>query len=237
MKLLRKLAIVTCSAFVVMNIVAYIHAYRVTHFSDSSVARTKDPTQLTAFDKVKVLFMGVDNPRPQHRSTPDTPFDTFFISSSGELECWRINTPDAIGTMIMFHGYAGEKSSLLERAEKFRAMGFNTVLVDFTGSGGSEGNSTTVGFDEARQVKDCYEAISKTDHQIFLFGTSMGAAAILKAMDDYQLPTKACVLECPFGSLSETVNARFKMMHVPNFPMATLLTFWVCSAWLLGIWS
>lgn len=226
MKRLRKLAIVICAAFVVMNIVAYIHAYQFTHFSEESVARTKDPTQLTVVDKVKVLFMGIDNPRPQHQSNPDKPFETFFVSSSGKLECWRINAPKAVGTMIMFHGYAGEKSSLLERAEKFRAMGFNTVLVDFLGSGGSEGNSTTVGFDEALQVKDCYETISKTDRQIFLFGTSMGAAAILKAMDDYQLSAKAIVLECPFGSLYETVSARFKMMHVPSFPMSTLLTFW-----------
>jgi len=170
--------------------------------------------------------MGVDNPRPTHRSTPGVPFETFIISSSEDLECWRMNVPNARGTMIMFHGYAGEKSSLLARAEKLREMKFNTILVDFAGSGGSDGNHTTIGFDEAEQVKNCYDFISKSDARVHLFGTSMGAAAILKAIKDYELKPQSIVLECPFGSLSETVEARFKMMGVPTFPMATLLTFW-----------
>ena len=54
----------------------------------------------------------------------------------------------------------------------------------------------------------------------------MGAVAIMKAMKDYGLKPDGIILECPFGSMSETVEARFKSMNVPTFPMAGLLVFW-----------
>jgi hypothetical protein len=115
---------------------------------------------------------------------------------------------------------------LIGRAEIFQQLGFNTVLIDFMGSGGSEGMSTSIGYTEAEQVKDCMKAFQEDRKPIYLFGTSMGAAAILKAMDDYQLHPAGIMLECPFGSLYKTVSARFRLMNVPAFPMAGLLTFW-----------
>lgn len=137
-----------------------------------------------------------------------------------------MDVPHAKGTVILFHGYAGEKSSLLTRAKEFRKLGYNTVLVDFMGSGGSSGDGTSIGYTEAVQVRDCFEYISKQSKHVILFGTSMGAAAILKAMDDYILPVASLILECPFGSLYKTVCARFELMHVPAVPMAALLCFW-----------
>lgn len=212
--------------FIVMNVVAFQHAYKFTHFSETGSARTKDPAELSVWNKVKILFTGIDNPRPEATSLPDIPYKTIRIISTHELECWRMDVPHAKGTIIMFHGYAGEKSSLLARAKEFRKLGYNTVLVDFMGSGGSTGEGTSIGYIEAVQVKDCFDYISKQSGHVILFGTSMGAAAILKAMDDYALPATSLILECPFGSLYKTVCARFELMHVPAVPMAALLCFW-----------
>jgi hypothetical protein len=134
--------------------------------------------------------------------------------------------PKAKGTVILFHGYAGEKSSLLARASEFQKLGFNTFLVDFTGSGGSDGNSTSIGYAESEQVKQVFEQLHKREKNIVLFGTSMGAAAILKALHEQKLNVSRVIVECPFGYLYQTVQARFKMMNVPAFPMAALLCFW-----------
>jgi alpha-beta hydrolase superfamily lysophospholipase len=212
--------------FIVMNGVAFQHAYKFTHFSETAAARTQDPKELSVLSKAKILFTGIDNPRPEAKSLPDIPFKTIRIISTHELECWQMEVPRARGTVIMFHGYAGEKSSLLTRAKEFRKLGYNTVLVDFMGSGGSTGDGTSIGYMEAIQVKDCFEYISEQSKHVILFGTSMGAAAILKAMDDYTLPVESIILECPFGSLYKTVCARFELMHVPAVPMAALLCFW-----------
>ncbi|HEY3403552.1 MAG TPA: alpha/beta fold hydrolase [Ohtaekwangia sp.] len=212
---------------VALNIVAFVHAYTFTHFTADTVERTKDPSELSPLSKIKILFTGIDNPRPRPRSFPKKPFQTIEIVSTEKLEGWKIPTLHARGTVILFHGYAGEKSSLLSRADEFNRLGYNTVLIDFMGSGGSSGNATTIGFEEAEQVKDCFEAVHQSgETNIILFGTSMGAAAILKALDDYAFSPTGIILECPFGSLYKTVTARFKMMGIPDFPMAAVLTFW-----------
>jgi pimeloyl-ACP methyl ester carboxylesterase len=54
----------------------------------------------------------------------------------------------------------------------------------------------------------------------------MGAVAILKAMLDYNLNAGSIIIECPFGTMYQTVCQRFKMQKVPTFPMAGLLMFW-----------
>jgi len=54
----------------------------------------------------------------------------------------------------------------------------------------------------------------------------MGGVAIMKSIHDYDLKPSSIILECPFGSMYETVCARFKTMNAPTFPMAGLLVFW-----------
>ena len=147
-----------------------------------------------------------------------------------------INQPAAKGTVILFHGYTGTKAQLLERSALFRQAGYNTLLIDFMGSGGSQGTETHLGYTESIEVRDCLEYVRSTgEKNIHLFGTSMGAAAILKAMHDYSLEPTSIILECPFGSLYDTVSARFRMMGIPPFPMAAVLTFW--GGVQLGFWG
>jgi alpha-beta hydrolase superfamily lysophospholipase len=129
--------------------------------------------------------------------------------------------------VLIFHGYGGEKSSMLDKATEFLKMNFNVLLVDFMGSGGSEGNSTSIGFHEAEEVKDCFEYIQKGgEKNIHLFGTSMGAVAIMKAISDYKIQPVSIMIECPFGTMYKTVSARFRLVNIPTFPMAGMLMFW-----------
>ena len=189
--------------------------------------KTKDPNKLSALEKGKTLLFGVNNPRPENSSFPDQLYETIRLRSNREIEGWMIKTENPKGTVILFHGFSGEKSSLLDKSDEFLKLGYNTFLVDFMGSGGSEGNQTSIGFHEAEQVKTAFEYIEKEGEQnIFLFGTSMGSAAILKALHGYVLTPKGIIIEYPFGIMYETVCARFEMMNVPSFPMAGLLVFW-----------
>jgi alpha-beta hydrolase superfamily lysophospholipase len=213
--------------FVCMNTIAIFHAYKFTHFTRKGIERTKDPKKLTDMEKLKALLLGVNNPRPENKQVPSSPFQTIFIQSNVKLACWEIKTANAKGTVILFHGYSSEKSALLDKAEIFRSDGYNTFLVDFMGSGGSEGNSTTIGYVEAQEVKACYDHVMKNgEKNIFLFGASMGAVAIMKAIYDYELKPAGIIIECPFGTMYKTVCTRFRNMKVPEVPMAALLTFW-----------
>jgi alpha-beta hydrolase superfamily lysophospholipase len=59
-----------------------------------------------------------------------------------------------------------------------------------------------------------------------LWGISLGAATITRAVSEYDCKPEKVILELPFGSIEEAVQARLRMMHLPEEPLATLLTFW-----------
>jgi pimeloyl-ACP methyl ester carboxylesterase len=59
-----------------------------------------------------------------------------------------------------------------------------------------------------------------------LWGISMGAARITKAMNDYPLQPKKIILEMPFATLMQAAEGRIKMMNLPPQPLASLLGFW-----------
>ncbi len=213
--------------FILMNTIAIFHAYKFTHFAENNTVKTKTPEKLSLIDKVKTLFLGVNNPKPKNNKVPTQKYQILNLRSNKDIECWFIKNKKPKGTVILFHGYGGEKSSMIERSNEFIKLGFNTVLVDFMGSGNSEGNQTTIGFKEAKQVKTCFDYITKSGEQnIYLFGTSMGAVSIMKCINDSKINPKGIIIECPFGSMYKTVCARFKKMNAPTFPMAGLLVFW-----------
>jgi pimeloyl-ACP methyl ester carboxylesterase len=197
-KLTKRILWTVVLLFILMNVVASFQAYEFTHFANENVVKTKSAEKLTTIEKVEALFFGVKNPRPTNNGLPTQSFETIKLHSNKIIECWHIKTPNAKGTVILFHGYSGEKSSLLDKSDEFIKLGYNTLLVDFMGSGGSEGNQTTIGFKEAVEVKTSFDYLKeKGEKNIYLFGTSMGAVAILKAIDDYKIQPTGIIIECP----------------------------------------
>jgi alpha-beta hydrolase superfamily lysophospholipase len=144
------------------------------------------------------------------------------------LEAWLVPHPDTRGVVVLFHGHADTKSSLLGHAREFRRLGWSALLVDFYGSGGSAGQETTIGWYEADDVAAAarYASALPGHPRVVLFGTSMGAAAALRAVAVHGLRPQALVLECPFDRLRSTVGHRFSAMGLPSFPAADLLVFW-----------
>jgi alpha-beta hydrolase superfamily lysophospholipase len=225
-KTLKRILWTLAILFILMNVVAYFHAYKFTHFSNRSIAKTK-AADLSTGEKMKAAIFGVNNPRPRNTCLPAQPFELLVLQSNKKIECWHIKRDNAKGTVLIFHGYSGEKSSMLDKSDEFIKLGYNVILVDFMGSGGSEGNQTTIGYKEAEEVKTVFDYINrKGEKNIYLFGTSMGAVAIMKAINDYHFNPKAIILECPFGSMYKTTCARFRAMNIPSFPMAGMLDFW-----------
>lgn len=222
--------------FTVINIIACFHAYKFTHYADAAATFPKNPEKLTIREKIAALVFGVNLPRPENIQQPSRKFETISIQNN-QLECWEINVENAHGTVLLFHGYGNRKSSMLDRSSAFNKMGYNTVLMDFSGSGGSQGNTTTIGFRESREVKLCYDFYKQKnpDKPVILMGTSMGAAAIMKCVHDSQIQPDAIILECPFGSMYQAVCNRFEAMKVPPFPMAALLVFY--GGIMNGFWA
>ena len=130
----------------------------------------------------------------------------------------------------MFHAYDSSKSSLLGAAKVLHHPGYDLLMIDFRGSGGSSGNVTSIGCLEANDVAACVqyarEHLMSSPQPLVLFGQSMGAAAIVRAVGDLGVAPDAIILESPYDRLFSTVTHRFSAMHLPSFPLAHLLMFW-----------
>lgn len=209
-----------------MNLIAFMQSYGFTHYSGEEKALKQDITSLTLKDKFQTLVFGLKKPRTKNIIFPSCEYKTVTLGENPVIECWEFNHKKSRGTVVLFHGYGGKKSNILDRAEAFAAEGYSFLLVDFMGAGGSEGNKTTIGYAEADQVKRAYDYISKKEKNVILFGISMGAAAIMKAVSDYAISPSAVILECPFSTLYRTVCNRFNLLGVPQFPFAGMIVFW-----------
>jgi uncharacterized protein len=227
MKITKRIFFAVILAFLFLNGIAFFHAYSFTHFADARLTKTQAPSTLSIWQKLRTLAFGINNPRPSNMTQPKQAFETIVVQGKKKIECWYVPTPNSKGVVVIFHGFSGCKSMMLDRSDEWWNLGYSTFLVDFPGSGGSEGNETALGFQESEAVNDCFQYLQhKGEKNIILYGGSMGAVAVLKAIKDYQIAPNAVIVECPFGSLRQTTYARFNQMNLPGFPMADLLLFW-----------
>ncbi|AHJ96666.1 alpha/beta hydrolase [Hymenobacter swuensis] len=223
----RRTLVLAAVVFAGLNVVAAFHAWRFTHFTTEAGTHTDNPEQLTPGQKLWVLLTGIENPKPVNRQRPAFPYATLHLHSpNGRLECWYGPLAHPRGTVALFHGYTSSKGKLLTEAAHFRRLGYSILLTDFAGNGGSAGNVCTVGHHEAADVATVVRWLQRRGGPVFVYANSMGAVATLRAEAELGVRPTANVLECPYGSMLETAQSRFRSMHVPSFPMANLLVFW-----------
>ena len=203
--------------FLSLNIMAYIYAYALTHF--------RSPGQFS---------LGLSRP-----NSARLPIDLGLkyttwripIGQTEWLETWFIPVKDSTskGTIILFPGSKSSKArQLLPPVQVFHELGYDTLLVDFRGVGGSSGNTNTIGMREAEDValSMSYAQKSHLKHPVILYGISMGSAAILKAVAQGKVTPDAIVLEEPFARLLKAVGSRLRAISIPSFPLAELIVFW-----------
>lgn len=222
------------AAAIGINCVAWLHARAMSRFVRSG-ERTSSPEKMGTAAKLRVLLMGVTLLRPENRRTPSHAGLEFqsirFPGAKGiQLETWLVRA-DAGGTngiVLLFHGYGASKESLLPQAAALHALGWDTMLVDFHGSGGSSGDTTSVGWHEAEDVEAAFTKAAELapGRPRVLYGVSMGAAACLRAIHVRGVKPAALIVECPFDRMLTTVQRRFHAMKVPAWPLADLLVFW-----------
>ena len=225
-KIILRTAIVL---FVLLNIIICFHAYKFTHFYDAGQVNIKPDSVKSGWDKTKEILFGINFAKKKNDVIADTSYQLVYLTSKDhlKLEGWYVPVDTAKGTVALFHGHGSNKSAVIKEAEEFRKMGYNTFLLDFRAHGGSEGNTTTIGNDESEDVKLAYDFVKqKQEKNIVLWGISMGAATITKAMNDYNIRPSKVILEMPFGSIYQAVKGRVRIMHLPEQPFSTLLTFW-----------
>ena len=214
---------------VFLNWILYRHARAMTHFVRQPLP---EPVAPTLVERLRPLLFGRVLPRRENSKTPvdyGLAYETHpFLGGSSRLEAWYIPHPWQRGTVLMFHGYNGCKSHVLSEAKAFHEMGYACFLVDFPGSGSSEGEVTSIGRHESLDVARSVDYVR--DHwrneTLILFGASMGSAAILRALDVHRVAADGAILECPFDRLVHAVATHCRLAGLPALLTAPALVFW-----------
>ncbi|TAL67103.1 MAG: alpha/beta fold hydrolase [Bacteroidetes bacterium] len=158
------------------------------------------------------------------------------------LRGWFIHaqTSKPKGTIIMMHGIATSKESLLLMADSLSHHGYNCIPFDSRAHGESGGVNCTFGYYEKHDVsKIISDVIKKYPYSppFGIYGCSLGAAIGIQAMaQDNRI--KCSVVESPFASLKETVDhywynvSGLRINYIPNEALKRserIARFWVDS--------
>lgn len=134
---------------------------------------------LVYFGQSRLIYF----PQQQISNTPkDIGLDYTSVNiatSDGEtLHGWWVPASNAKGTVLFFHGNAGNISHRINYLKMFERLGYNTLLFDYRGYGQSSGAPSESGtYLDAQAVwRYLTETKDITPAQIVLYGESLGGA-------------------------------------------------------------
>ena len=214
---------------ILINISAAFHAYRFTHYYNDDKIRNQQSSEGKPFLRTWRMMTGKKLGKSLIQYDPLIPYDTvqLTMSSGKKLEAWYMKADSAKGTVILFHGLNSNKGNTLGEAFEFNSFGYNTMLVDLRAHGNSEGIVSTLGYEESEEVKLAFYHISKKgEKNIILWGMSLGAVIITKAIWQYDLKPQKIILEMPFDRLQDHIKARARISGFPGEPFGFFVTFW-----------
>jgi len=135
--------------------------------------------------------------------------------------------------VIVAHGYGCNQTNSYYIAENYLMMGYHVLTPDLRASGESQGQFLTMGYKESADVTAWAGLIAMRypEAHIVLHGVSMGAATVMLASDDENLPAQvvACVEDSGYTSAFDLLAHQMKdSFGLPPFPAMNLLD-WRCK--------
>lgn len=223
-KLLKKAAITVGVLLLLLNVLLVSQAYYFTHYFP--LPQGEQPASKASITGMLFGKKAYKKPITQFLQVP---YKTVNIATADgeQLEAWHAIQNPAAATVILFHGHSSNKGAVAPEAQQFYKLGYNLLMVDFRAHGASSGSNCSIGHYETRDVTAAYRYIQQQSAQpIVLWGISLGAATIIKAVADSSLAPSHVIAEMPFASLHQAVKGFLRNQHLPQEPLATLLCFW-----------
>ena len=141
------------------------------------------------------LFVAIRLSSPVRQPVEQTPADeglefrqVAFQSTDGlDLKGWWVPGDGPSRAVILVHGLEGSKAGeqVLKTASVYSGAGYGVLMFDLRGHGESEGEWTTVGYQEVRDVQGSLSWLEKEQGfgpgEVVLHGWSMGGATVLRS--------------------------------------------------------
>ncbi|MTV82791.1 alpha/beta fold hydrolase [Lactobacillus sp. CRM56-3] len=161
------------------------------------------------------------------------PHETWYLNEhepKKRLVATFIQHPDHLKkTVIISHGYKGNRETMANYAHMFYNMGFNVLLPDDRAHGDSAGEYINFGWLDRLDYLNWINkliAVKGEDEKILLFGVSMGGATV-EMLSGENLPTqvKAIIADCGYSSIKEEMTYLLKeQFHLPEYPIEPLVS-------------
>lgn len=161
------------------------------------------------------------------------PHDTWYLNENNPdkklVASYIPNPADQGKTVIISHGYKGNRETMANYAKMFYELGFNILLPDDRAHGDSAGKYINFGWlDRLDYIHWIEQIIGKNgeDEKILLFGVSMGGATV-EMLSGEKLPSqvKAIIADCGYASIrEELVYLLHNQYHLPEYPIEPLIS-------------
>ena len=136
------------------------------------------------------------------------------------IAAWYIAHGEPRGSVIFFHGNAGNMSDRLPTIQALHRLGLSVLLVDYRGYGRSEGKPSEKGTYEDADAAWRYlvETRGESPDRTVLFGRSLGGAVAIELAR--RRNPAALVVESTFTNLLDIGR-----LHYPLLPVRLILTY------------
>lgn len=157
-------------------------------------------------------------PGPAPTSTPGDhglPFDDLSITTADgvALHAWRLRAENPRGAVVFCHGNAGNIEVRLERGRALLDMGFDVLLFDYRGYGGSAGQPSEEGtYLDAEAAWLALSGLGFTPDRIVVFGESLGGAVAIELAR--RRAVGVVVVEDTFSSLADMAATLYRWLPV-----------------------
>ena len=129
-----------------------------------------------------------------------------------KLHAWFVPAVEPRGTLLFFHGNAGNISHRLDSLRIFHDLSLSTLILDYRGYGQSEGTPSEEGTyrDAEAALRFLQQQRGVAAEDDIVFGRSLGAAVAAHLATRYQV--RALILESAFTSVPDMAAALYPFL-------------------------
>ena len=173
----------------------------------------------------------VQDIRVEMVKNPDLSPISFKSTGGLTLAGYMITRKNAKANAVFCHGYRSTKELMYAMLDIF--PDWNILLFDFRAHGMSDGNVTSIGYNEYEDVITAAQTMRKIAQEnktqqlpFILLGISMGGAASLKAVEHQPNLCDALIIDSTYARLSNTIFKAFSTKaHLPLYPFFPVIKY------------